>query len=505
MKKLRARAFSLLALAPLGVCLGSCGGDDTYVPPPPASSPDASMGVDAPPPPPPGAPRTDPAGVHVVGTTFRDGQGRQLLFRGYNAKATTLFDVVFSDGRTPNETFPDLSEAETARIEQLGWNVLRIPLSWSGLEPMPQQYSQAWMQKLDAVLHMAHEHAFYVLLDMHQDAYSKEIGEDGEPLWAIVPPPTMLLSGPSDDSRRLTPQVLNAGFSFFADANATDGRDLQGAYVTAVVEFVKHVLGDPAVLGYEAMNEPVVLHQDQLDGFHQRFAAGVHSIDADAPVLFEPVSTRNQTDDAIVPASPWSSGPGAYAVHMYTGIFSMPGAWTAQNEDPSILAPSWVHADAERAGWGTPLFVTEFGCDVTQPQGLVWMSDELDLMDQYLASSTAWEFSGLGAWGFHDDSGNERPATTHIMTRMFPRATAGDLLKIERPAIGDMIVHYRPTAQTMGLPHEVSMSKEYVVNPVVTCDGKPATVTPLTGRATFVCPATDTNEHVYEVKGTAAM
>jgi endoglycosylceramidase len=440
-----------------------------------------------------------------VGTTFRDSQGRQLLFRGYNAKVTTLFDVTFDDGRVPEESFPDLSEAEASRVEELGWNVLRIPISWSGLEPQPQQYAQPFLDKLDAVLAMAHEHAFYVILDLHQDAYSKEIGEDGEPLWAIVPPPTQLLQGPYDDSRRLTAQVLNAGYSFFDDDNATDGRDLQGAYVTAIQQVAAHVVGDPAVLGYEAFNEPVVLDYELLDAFHQTFAAGIHAIDADAPVLFEPVSTRNETDDAIVPAQPWSSGPGAYAVHIYTGIFStLDPQWSATNENAAELAPSMAHADLERAAWGTPLFVTEFGCDQTQPEGPVWMSDELDLQDQYLASSTAWEFSGLGAWGFHDDDGNERPTTTHIMARMFPRAVAGDLLQIERPAIGDMIVHYRPTTATAGLPHEVSLSADYVTSPAILCDGQPVTFTSLTGRATFVCPAADTNEHTFEVRGTAA-
>jgi endoglycosylceramidase len=361
------------------------------------------------------------------------------------------------------------------------------------------------MQKLDDVLTLAHEHAFYIVIDMHQDAYSKEIGEDGEPLWAITPPPTQLLQGPSDDSRRLTPQVLNAGYSFFDDANAMDGRDLQGAYVTAVQQVVQHVVGDPAVLGYEAFNEPVVLDYQKLDAFHQTFAAGVHAIDADAPVLFEPVSTRNETDDAVIPQSPWSSGPGVYAVHIYTGIFSMPGVWSATDEDAGILAPSMAHADLERAGWGTPMFVTEFGCDQTQPQGPVWMSDELDLQDQYMVSSTAWEFSGEGAWGFHDDDDQEYPQTAYVMSRMFPRAVAGDLLQIERPSPGDMIVHYRPSAATAGLPHEVSLSTAFITSPTITCDGQPTSVTMLTGRATFVCTASDSNEHVFEVSGTPAM
>jgi hypothetical protein len=63
-------------------------------------------------------------------------------------------------------------------------------------------------------------------------------------------------------------------------------------------------------LGWEAFNEPVVLKQSQLDSFHEAFADGVHAIDADAPVLFEPVGTRNQTDSASIPYAPWSHGPG---------------------------------------------------------------------------------------------------------------------------------------------------------------------------------------------------
>src|SRR5215472_12528125 len=170
--------------------------------------------------PPGAATRTDPDAVHVVGRTFRDGRGRQLLFRGYNAKATTLFDVTFPDGRTPNETFDDFDDTAATRIEELGMNVLRLPVNWSGLEPQPLAYSDAFFAKLAAVLDLARAHHFYVVIDMHQDAYSKEIGEDGAPLWAIVPPPPQLLSGPSDDSRRTSGPVIAAGFSFFANANA---------------------------------------------------------------------------------------------------------------------------------------------------------------------------------------------------------------------------------------------------------------------------------------------
>jgi endoglycosylceramidase len=172
-----------------------------------------------------------PAPVRVVGRTFQDLRGRQLIFRGYNAKVAGIFDVTFDDGRLPMYSFRSFDAVDAARFEEYGFNALRLPISWSALEPEPKQYSEAFLLKLDAVLELAKQHGFQVLLDMHQDAYSKEIGEDGAPLWAIVPPPEQRTGGPIDESRRLTKQALNAGFNFFANRKARDGRLLQEAFV----------------------------------------------------------------------------------------------------------------------------------------------------------------------------------------------------------------------------------------------------------------------------------
>jgi endoglycosylceramidase len=445
--------------------------------------------------------RTGPDDVHVVGRTLRDGQGRQLLFRGYNAKAKTLFDVTFPDGATPNETFYDFDERAATRFEQLGFNVLRLPVSWSGLEPHPHEYSEAFFSKIQAVLDLAAEHHFYVFIDMHQDAYSKWIGEDGEPLWAITPPPTMILHGPSTDARRTTPQVLEAGYSFFEDRKAQDGRALQAAYVEAVQEVVRRVAGNPVVLGYEAFNEPVVLIQSELEAFHARFAAGLHAIDADAPVLFEPIALRNETDAAYVSPTPWVNGPGIYAPHIYTAIFSVPSQNDWASKNPAVLAPSMAAAHHEASAWATPLFVTEFGCDQSMARGPLWIAAELDLQDEYLASSTVWEFSGRGSWGFYSEGYDEHAETAKTVSRTFPRAIAGDLVAIERPAPGHMLVKWRQTPATRGLPHEVSMSSDYATGYRVLCDGSEVKLTAATGRATFTCPAR-AGDRTFEVIGT---
>ena len=433
--------------------------------------------------------RTGPDDVHVVGRTLRDGQGRQLLFRGYNAKAKIVFDVTFPDGAKPNETFYDFDEKAATRFEQLGFDVLRLPVSWSGLEPQPHQYSEAFLSKVQTILDLAAEHHFYVFIDMHQDAYSKWIGEDGEPLWAITPPPTMILHGPSTDARRTTPQVLDAGYSFFENKKAEDGRPLQEAYVEAVQVLAKRIAGNPVVLGYEAFNEPVVLIQSELEAFHARFAAGIHAIDVDAPVLFEPIALRNETDAAYVSPKPWDNGPGIYAPHIYTGIFSVPSQNDWSSENAAVLAPSMAAANKEASAWATPLFVTEFGCDQSLTRGPLWISDELDLQDEYLASSTVWEFSGRGSWGFYSEGYDEHVETAKTVSRTYPRAVAGDLGRRSSGPRPGTAVNWRETKETTGLPHEVSMSTDYATGYKVLCDGNEAPFTKATGRATFTCPA----------------
>src|SRR5207249_2822832 len=158
---------------------------------------------------------------------------------------------------------------------------------------------------------------------------------------------------------------------------------------------------DTAILGFEAFNEPVVFRAGQLEEFHARFADGIHAIDADAPVLFEPMGFRNQTDKAPTPGEPWKHGAGVYAPHIYTGQFTIPSQNGWESEDPSLLLPSMQAASDEAAAWATPIFVTEFRCDQSVPRGPKWFAAELDLQDRFLASSTAWAWEP-GGWGMRD-------------------------------------------------------------------------------------------------------
>ena len=81
--------------------------------------------------------RTDPDAVVVDGRAFRDGLGRTRLWRGYNAKVHGLFDVSFTDGRQPNYLYPPFTDEVAQTFEDMGLDVIRLPVSWSALEPYP--------------------------------------------------------------------------------------------------------------------------------------------------------------------------------------------------------------------------------------------------------------------------------------------------------------------------------------------------------------------------------
>ncbi len=334
-----------------------------------------------------------------------------------------------------------------------------------------------------------------------QDAYSKEIGEDGEPLWAIVPPPTMLLSGPSDDSRRLTPQVLNAGYSFFDDATATDGRDLQGAYVTAVQQIVQHVVGDPAVLpGTRRSTEPVVLELPaprRLPPDLRRRRPRDRRRRARALRAREHAQRdrrRGRPRRAVEQRPRGVRGP-----HLHGDLL---------HPDPAVVGHERERVGSARTGSmaqpradleagrlpGTPMFVTEFGCDQTQTRRARRLDErgELDLQDQYMVSSTAWEFSqasGRGASATRTATSTRRRRTPcRGCSRERWRATS---LQIERPSsAGDMIVSTTaprpppPGCRTRSRSRRRSSPARS--SPADVASRR--TVTPLTGRATFVCP-----------------
>ncbi len=419
-----------------------------------------------------------------------DSQGRQVLLRGMNARVEGIFDVTFDDGRKELEPIPPFGESDCKVLaETLGHNLLRLPVNWSAIEPKKGQFNQAYLDRIFALVDVCYKHGVYTLVDLHQDAYSKEIGEDGAPLWAIVPPPEKLLEGPLHDleKRRTSKQVLAAFESFFANK-----QNLQDDYATMSAHLVKQFEGHPGAIGLEIMNEPVLFGDNKaLDDFHKKVTEKVRDVRPGVAVFFEPNSLRNLVDQMEV-TTPFPFDNGVYSPHIYTEVFQ--NGWESQNVE--AIRKSVLAAQAEAEKHKSHLFVGEFGNDPKKERGRKWVEETMKLLDEVKASWALWLYEewSQGSWGLYDPPkdgkrGSLRDYAVKLVARPFPSRIAGRIETLQWDGNAKTLTVKIKDATK--LQHEFSVPSVVFGNGVkVTCDGNEVETTTQPGRVWFTCEGT---------------
>ena len=417
-----------------------------------------------------------------------DAQGRELLLRGFNARVDGVFDVTFKDGRKKLQNIPPFTEADCRRIGvELGLNLLRLPINWSGIEPSRGVYNQAYLDKVFAVVKQCYKHGVYTLLDFHQDAYSKEIGEDGAPLWAILPKPDKLLEGPLTDlaARRTSGPVLAAFKSFFENKEG-----LQDAYAAMAAHVAKQAKSLPGVVGMELMNEPVLVGVDAslLDVFHEKIGKAIRKVAPSMPIYFEPNSLRNLVDTMPVEKK-YPLANAVYSPHIYTQVFQ--DGWKSQ--DVAAIRGSVFNAQKEARKHGTHLFIGEFGNDPKLERGRRWLKEALALFDEVKASWAVWLYEewSQGSWGLYDKSsdgkrGSLRQNFLQIIARPFPSRLAGRLKRLKwTPSRKELRVEF---SEPLDVPHVLTAPTAiYPKGVSVTCGGEPVTALLKAARVEVFC------------------
>lgn len=453
------RATLALALFVVG-----CGGDDAAAPPSanaPCSEPARSG---------------SPLGVHCG--QLVDVEGRVVFLRGVNARVEGIFDVSFDDGRTALEEIPAFTADDATAMRDFGFDALRLPINWSGIEPTKDGgFDAAYLGRVEQALDLAHAAGLSVLLDLHQDAYSKEIGEDGAPLWAIIPPPTELLEGPLVDleARRLSKQVLDAFETFFGDS--ADGSWLRERFTAMAVHVMQRFAEHPAVIGLEIFNEP----QATMAGVTRLNDVAYPALRAAAPeklYLFEPPVTRNVLDVAPVPEAPLGPMTG-YAPHVYTLAFVSTDA-QKQAMTKETLRTSHANARVEADAWQAPLVITEWGFDPQAIKANEYVTWQSELAEEYGASSFFWVWKerSQGNWGCFDfdpttQTFSERAALRVALARVRPAAVAGWPTRVSFDrASGAFELEFEGNPR-VSAPHRIAIAPVLGEPQAVECDGAP--------------------------------
>lgn len=135
----------------------------------------------------------------TAGTRFVGPCGRQLILRGVNLGGDSKVPYPgggterysdFSDHRDVSfvgRPFP-LNEADDhlGRLRRWGFNVLRLVVTWEAVAHAgPDAYDDAYIDYIGAVCERAREHGLMVIVDFHQDVWSRMSGGSGAPAWVF--------------------------------------------------------------------------------------------------------------------------------------------------------------------------------------------------------------------------------------------------------------------------------------------------------------------------------
>jgi len=119
--------------------------------------------------------------LRVDRTYLRDGHDRYVFFHGVNASCSTKVPVKIDPATGMpvyvGRPFPlATARQEFARLRDMGFDSIRLLVMWEAIEPRARgTYDTAYLEYIREIVKIAGDHGLYVLMDMHQDIFSRHL------------------------------------------------------------------------------------------------------------------------------------------------------------------------------------------------------------------------------------------------------------------------------------------------------------------------------------------
>ena len=352
---------------------------------------------------------------HVEGGFLRDPDGRAVIMRGANVSGAQK-NAPYLDDKQP---------ADYARMrEQWGMNAIRFLMPWAAVEPQSGQYDDALLDQVAARMTWAHDSGLFVVLDMHQDVYGEGFGFDGAPRWtcdesyyaAFVPQMPWYLS-------TVDPNVQ---ICFDEMYSLPEKRQ---HFIDAWRHVAKRLADQPAVIGFDVLNEPswgsYPIFQFENDRLAPLYTDVVEAVRAEAPqwiAFLEPSASRNVGFATQLRPFPFDNV--MYAPHSYDN-----NAESGAGFDPShrqMIIDKLGELAGEAQSLHAGLWVGEYGGDPSAPGITEYMAAQYDAAGQVAASTMYWAYDKSNGYGLLDPDGNEKPLLLDAVVRPYPERVAGD-------------------------------------------------------------------------------
>ena len=381
-----------------------------------------------------------------------DARGREVLLRGVNVN-------VLADYAKPTAlpTVQAFRPKDLALLRGAGFNLVRLQLSWSRIEPQPGVYDEAYLAEAERYIETFRGAGMYTIVDLHQDAWGASLaarpgercpaglqpalGWDGAPAWATLVPD--LVPRCWTLAREVNFAVEAAWAAFWADAPGPDSFGIRTRYTSMLGHVARRLSRHDSLAGYDVINEPAAFtgpHQAALAELYTQALREVRAGErmAGAPprlFLFQP-DTRWAKVGRGAPPDFVRDRDVVYAPHLYAP------------ERPVIRSAFAGARNEARHFGGAPVLFGEWGADPDRDPE--YFSQHQDLQDAFGISSALWAWSeGCGGpqrlsellagktpkvWGLLDvdcvtgETIGPREDLVRRLTRAYVRATPGKLL-----------------------------------------------------------------------------
>lgn len=363
------------------------------------------------------------APLHVDGRAIKDQQGRTVILRGVNASG---------DSKMP----PFTPITDSAMLDPLpGWgiNTLRLLFTWEALEPDRCNYDEAYMQYYEQVVQWAAQRNLYVIVDFHQDAYSRfSIDGCGEgfPQWAVHSEVALKTPDNSEACEGWgTKMIFDLSHHKTWEHFHKDSEGAKTRYIDMTRFVADRLSAYDNVIGYELINEPWGT-DNELKALYDAVGSAIRSRHPSA-ILFVPphALVSSGMPDNNIPKPAFSNF--VYSPHYYDAFVILSSNWLGTSPDGALDKMA-----NKAASWNVPLLLGEFGAPAGTSNVEGYIDANYNWLNKGFHSGTQWNYTPTwradikDGWNHEDlsiadDNGQLR---ANYRTRPHPQAIAGQPL-----------------------------------------------------------------------------
>ena len=192
--------------------------------------------------------------ISVAGKRLIDDNGRERIFNGINF----VYKYLDKDEDGVIRYKSDLNEDVLKALKAKGMNIIRLGLTWAGIEPEMGKYNTEYLDGYKEILKLCDKLEIYVYVDWHQDLFSYFCSTpgDGAPKWACC-----------HTKKQSEPLFIWAeGYFFHKDVHRAfddfwcnrelEGRGIRDRFCDMLTFTVEYFKDCKCIIGYDVFNEP---------------------------------------------------------------------------------------------------------------------------------------------------------------------------------------------------------------------------------------------------------